>query len=133
MKLNWKELSSVCAEACRNCGVFLIITLLAAPAIADDYLDALNAEVSGSDYVAEAEQEAHMMKQDAQNVQVLGEIKVATQSKRNFEDLLLKRYPSTFQIYLKLDDTQKDSVFSKFKQSEKLNEASKLILQAYLK
>lgn len=133
MKCFNRFFASVAVRTSHYCGLCLILfVVIAAPVSADDYLDALNAEVSGSDYLAEAEQEARLMKLDANNVQVLGEIQVAKQSQRNFEDLLLKRYPSTFQIYLKLDSNQKSTAFATFQDSEQLNEASKMILQAYL-
>lgn len=119
-------------------GFFLLVSLAylalgSGSALAGDpYLDALNQEVSSEAYVAEAEQEAQMMQRDANNVQALGENKVAAQNIKNFENLLIKKYPSTFQIYLKLDDEEKGRVFKRFRNSEKLNEASKMILQAYL-
>jgi len=113
----------------------LIVVLAWAPVSADSYLDALNEEVSKPEYVRDAEQEIQRVsqQQDHDSQAMKRDVSTALTDIARFENLLQSKYPATYQVYLKLNKTSKSDVFQTFQDGRHLTDASKKVLELYLR
>jgi len=119
----------------RILGVLIIILMASTPVSADSYLDALNEEVSKPEYVREAEQEIQRVsqQQDHDSPAMKRDVSTALTDIARFENLLQSKYPATYQVYLKLNKTSKSDVFQTFQDGRHLTDASKKVLELYLR
>jgi hypothetical protein len=113
----------------------LAATLALCPLIvtADAYLDALDEEISKPVYLDKAEKELRKKEQtEKAQTTVSPKTKRAMQSISNFEQVFNQEYPATYQIYLKLDTKTRLTVFEKLKETRRLTDATKMVLQRFL-
>lgn len=98
----------------------------------DDYLQGLDDEISSVDYVKKAKEElAETEKLELSQASTPAEINEALVSMFKFDALIRTEYPSTHDLYSKLEISKRILIYSEFKKTKKLSAAKRMIIKMY--
>lgn len=92
--------------------------------ITDDYLKGLDAEV-------EEIEEAQATNNPADQTTTNADIKKATQSRFNFENLLRTKHQTSFVLYSKLSTSDRILIYDQFKSSKNIAKAKQAIIKKF--
>ncbi len=116
--------------------ILMAVTLVSHAAdytIDDDYLQNLAEEADKLEYMDKAKQEVRQSEQQEASFSpsVVANVQRAENSLRDFERILLAEYPFSYQLYKKLDMSQKKQVFGVLQKSKKLSQTQHKIIELY--
>ncbi len=102
--------------------------------ITDEYLQSLDEEISGPEYLSKAKRELiETENREAIEKKLSTKAVSALDSLAAFENLLKTEYLASHNIYLRLSSRIQVAVFIKYKKTKKLSSAKRMIINSYLK